>query len=173
MYAADHIRRVLRTFPGVFTELINALRREREYEPTPIPPGRRIRAQAFSGNSLTVFFDAGSLHRSQMMTTTQEMGHFESIFLSPAAGPNTFDAHVFDLIDELDFAGHPPLGAVAVLHSCLNTGNQAVWTFQLRAKTVNVIAERVGDGFHALLDQGRPEFPTVPFQWLGVPQHFL
>jgi PhzF family phenazine biosynthesis protein len=112
----------------------------------------------FSGNSLTVFLDAGSLHRSQMFTITQEMRHFESIFLSPAGAPNTFDAHVFDLIEELDFAGHPLLGAAGVLHSCLNTGDQAVWTFQLRAKTVKVKTERAGKGFRALLDQGRPEF---------------
>jgi predicted PhzF superfamily epimerase YddE/YHI9 len=54
----------------------------------------------FSGNSLTVFLDAGSLHRSQMQRITQEMRHFESIFLSPAGAPNTSDAHVFDLIEE-------------------------------------------------------------------------
>ena len=68
----------------------------------------------FSGNSLTVFLDAGSLHRSQMMRITQEMRHFESIFLSPAGAANTFDAQVFDLTEELDFAGHPLLGAAAV-----------------------------------------------------------
>ena len=86
------------------------------------------------------------------------MRHFESIFLSPAGAPNIFEAHVFDLKEELDFAGHPLLGAAAVLHSHLNIANQAVWTFLLRAKTVNVITERAGDGFRALLDQGRPEF---------------
>jgi trans-2,3-dihydro-3-hydroxyanthranilate isomerase len=112
----------------------------------------------FSGNSLTVFLDAGSLHRSQMFRITQEMRHFESIFLSPAGTPDTFDAHVFDLIQELDFAGHPLLGAAGVLHSYLKTGDQAVWTFQLRTKTVKVITERAGEGFRALLDQGRPEF---------------
>ena len=112
----------------------------------------------FSGNSLTVFLDAGSLRRMQMQRITQEMRHFESIFLSPAGAPNTFDAHVFDLIEELDFAGHPLLGAAAVLHSCMNVGNLAVWTFQLRAKTAKVMTERIGEGFRALLDQGRPEF---------------
>jgi len=112
----------------------------------------------FSGNSLTVFLDAGSLHRNQMQRITQEMRHFESIFLSAAEAPNTFDARVFDLMEELDFAGHPLLGAAAVLHSCLNPGDQAVWTFQLRARTVQVRTERVGEGFRALLDQGRPEF---------------
>ena len=112
----------------------------------------------FSGNSLTVFLGAGSLLGSQMLRITQEMRHFESIFLSPAGAPNTFKAQVFDLTGELDFAGHPLLGAAGVLHSCLNARDEAVWTFQLRAKTVKVITERTGKGFRALLDQGRPEF---------------
>lgn len=86
------------------------------------------------------------------------MRHFESIFLSPVGKPNAFEAKVFDLTGELDFAGHPLLGAAGVLHSCLNTKDEAVWTFQLRAKTVKVITERTRKGFRALLDQGRPEF---------------
>lgn len=111
----------------------------------------------FSGNSLTVFLDAGSLRRSQMLRITQEMRHFESIFLSPAGAPHTYHAQVFDLAGELDFAGHPLLGAACVLHSRSNTTDRAVWTFLLRTKTVNVTTDR-GDAFRALLDQGRPEF---------------
>ena len=61
----------------------------------------------FSGNSLTVFLDVGSLHRSQMLRITQEMRHFESIFLSPAGAPNTYRAQVFDLTGEPDFRGTP------------------------------------------------------------------
>jgi trans-2,3-dihydro-3-hydroxyanthranilate isomerase len=112
----------------------------------------------FCGNSLTVFLDTGSLLGSQMLRITKEMRHFESIFLSPTGELNTFEARVFDLIGELDFAGHPLLGAAGVLHSCLNTRDEAVWTFQLRAKTVKVRTERIRKGFRALLDQGRPEF---------------
>ncbi|MGA7909724.1 MAG: PhzF family phenazine biosynthesis protein [Candidatus Sulfotelmatobacter sp.] len=112
----------------------------------------------FSGNSLTVFVDARSLRRSQMLKITQEMRHFESIFLSPAEGPNTYNIRVFDLTGELDFAGHPLLGAACVLHSRFNFEERAIWTFLLRKKTVNVITDRVGDAFRALLDQGRPEF---------------
>jgi trans-2,3-dihydro-3-hydroxyanthranilate isomerase len=114
--------------------------------------------RAFSGNSLTVFLDADFLVGSQMLKITQEMRHFESIFLSSARAPNTYRAQVFDLAGELDFAGHPLLGAAVVLHSRLNTGERVVWTFLLRAKTVNVTTERAANTFRALLDQGRPEF---------------
>jgi hypothetical protein len=88
----------------------------------------------------------------------RKMRHFESIFLSPAATPNTFRAQVFDLAGELDFAGHPLLGAASVLHSRFNSEQRVVWTFLLRAKTVNVTTDRGANGFSALLDQGRPEF---------------
>ena len=93
-----------------------------------------------------------------MLRITQEMRHFESIFLSPAGPPNTCHAQVFDLAGELDFAGHPLLGAACVLHSRFHTGDRAVWTFILRTKTVNVTTDRVGDAFLGWLDQGQPEF---------------
>jgi len=113
----------------------------------------------FSGNSLTVFLDSGSLLGSQMLRITQEMRHFESIFLSSAGAPNTYHARVFDLVEELNFAGHPLLGAACVLHSRFNTEERGVvWTFLLRMKTVSVITDRRADNFRALLDQGRPEF---------------
>ena len=112
----------------------------------------------FSGNSLTVFLGAGSLLGRQMLSITQEMRHFESIFLSPTEAPNIFDTRVFDLIEELDFAGHPLLGAAGVLHYLFGAGEEAEWTFRLRAKTVKVFTERTGEGFRALLNQGRPEF---------------
>ncbi|HXH66470.1 MAG TPA: PhzF family phenazine biosynthesis protein [Candidatus Limnocylindrales bacterium] len=118
----------------------------------------------FSGNSLAVFLNEGSLHGNQMFRITQEMRHFESIFLSPTGEPDTFDAKVFDLIEELDFAGHPLLGAAGVLHFCLSTSEEMEWTIRLRAKTVKVKTERKGNGLRALLDQGRPEFlGEVPF----------
>jgi len=67
---------------------------------------------------------------------------------------NTYHAQVFDLIEELDFAGIRLLGAACVLHSRSNIEERAVWTFLLRAKTVTVITDRAADAFRALLDQG-------------------
>ncbi len=37
----------------------------------------------YSGNSLAVFLDCPSLTVEQMLRITQELRHFESIFLSP------------------------------------------------------------------------------------------
>ncbi|MFJ8111840.1 PhzF family phenazine biosynthesis protein [Streptomyces sp. NPDC096132] len=121
-------------------------------------------ATAFTGNSLAVVPDSGGLSTSQMLAITQELRHFETIFLSRAedaeekGAPETVRARVFDLFEELDFAGHPVLGAAAVLHEQEDAPGARHWTFQLPGKTVTVTTRRTERGYHATLDQGRPEF---------------
>jgi hypothetical protein len=71
---------------------------------------------AYSGNSVPVFLNASGLTSSQMLTLTQELRHFEAIFLEPTMASNTVRTRVFDLFEELPFAGHPIIGAAAALH---------------------------------------------------------
>ena len=110
--------------------------------------------RAFSGNSLSVFSGAGALSQEQMLAITQEMRHFESIFLQSTDDGQRFRARVFDLVEELDFAGHPLIGAASVVHSVLNESETAEWVFELNQKTVTVTTRRTPTGFSALLDQG-------------------
>jgi trans-2,3-dihydro-3-hydroxyanthranilate isomerase len=84
----------------------------------------------YSGNSLPVFPDASGLNAEQMLRITRELRHFEAIFLEPTDHANTVRARVFDLFEELPFAGHPILGAT----------------------------EHTGHGYFSMLDQGTPEF---------------
>lgn len=112
----------------------------------------------YSGNSLSVFPDASGLSPRQMLAITQEMRHFESIFLERLDATAHFRARVFDLVGELDFAGHPIIGAASVLHSSSGDGEAAKWSFQLNSKSVTVTTRRTATGFSALLDQGAPEF---------------
>lgn len=44
-----------------------------------------------------------------------ELRHFEAVFLQPTDGLDTVHARIFDLFQELPFAGHPIIGAAAVL----------------------------------------------------------
>jgi trans-2,3-dihydro-3-hydroxyanthranilate isomerase len=123
----------------------------------------------FTGNSLTVFLADGSAFladdtatTAQMLSVTREFRHFESIFLRPTAAPARWRARVFDLEEELGFAGHPVLGAAAVLHDQAGGDTTRRWTIELPAKTVTVQTTFDGTGFHAVLDQGRPEYgPSV------------
>src|SRR5882672_10728684 len=71
----------------------------------------------YCGNSLAVFSEAAGLSGFQMERITKELRHFESIFLERHGGERAFRARVFDLNEELDFAGHPVIGAASVLHA--------------------------------------------------------
>jgi trans-2,3-dihydro-3-hydroxyanthranilate isomerase len=112
----------------------------------------------FSGNSLSVFTGTPALSADQMLAITQEMRHFESIFLQPTDSARRFRARVFDLIAELDFAGHPLIGAASVVHSALDESDTAEWVFELNSRSVTVTTRRTQTGFSALLDQGAPTF---------------
>jgi len=112
----------------------------------------------FGGNSLPVFPDARDLSAEQMLRITQEMRHFEAIFLQPTGQPGTIGARIFDLFDELTFAGHPIIGAAAVLHKRSGAGGPQSWRFQLPSKTVEITTAVTVGGYSGLLDQGAPEF---------------
>ena len=71
--------------------------------------------QPLSGNGLSVFWDASALTPDLMQRITQEMRQFESIFLTQTEDASTYRARIFTMEEELDFAGHPILGAAGVL----------------------------------------------------------
>ena len=114
---------------------------------------------AYAGNSVTVFVDPPPLSAKQMSTITKELRHFETIFVTTSSSAGIVRARVFDLVEELDFAGHPVLGAAAVLHLLGSaTGEKRQWDFEFAARTVKVTTRRNAAGHvSALLDQGRPE----------------
>jgi trans-2,3-dihydro-3-hydroxyanthranilate isomerase len=112
----------------------------------------------FGGNSVPVFPDVGDLTAEQMLRITQEMRHFEAIFIQPTEQPRTVRARIFDLFEELPFAGHPIIGAAAVLHRRAGTEGPQSWRFELAAKTVDITTEATPTGYAGSLDQGTPEF---------------
>lgn len=120
----------------------------------------------YSGNSLAVFPEADALTGGQMQAVTRELRHFESVFLlrdGASAHPRRARARVFDLTGELDFAGHPLIGAAAVLHALHGGAGHEAWTLRLPARTVEVTTERRGPGrYTSLLDQGAAAFLGRP-----------
>jgi trans-2,3-dihydro-3-hydroxyanthranilate isomerase len=115
----------------------------------------------FGGNGLPVFTDAADLTAEQMLRITQEMRQFETIFLQPTDQPDTVRGRIFDLFSELPFAGHPIIGAAAVLHERSGAAGAQSWRFQLASKTVEVRTEVTGGAYSGWLDQGTPEFLGV------------
>ncbi len=116
-------------------------------------------AAPYAGNSLAVFVDPPDLTTAQMLTITQELRHFETIFVWSSPEPNRFRARVFDLIEELPFAGHPVIGAACAMHRRAGRDADAVWTVELNeGRCVTVAVSEARGTLQGKLDQGRPEF---------------
>jgi PhzF family phenazine biosynthesis protein len=96
-----------------------------------------------------------------MQTITREMRQFESIFLRET-DTNTFRAYIFTMEEELDFAGHPVIGAAALLHDLFSKDKeQDSWTIHLNAKSVVVQTTRNENFYLARMNQGKAEFNNM------------
>ncbi|WP_374568852.1 PhzF family phenazine biosynthesis protein [Ideonella sp.] len=120
-------------------------------------------AGPLSGNGLAVFLDTDGWSAAAMQRITQEMRQFESIFLS-RIGPDGAIARVFTVEEELPFAGHPVLGAAAVLHRALAPDAPSyACTLQLAHGPVAVRTERRAGHWLAEMNQGQASLgPAVP-----------
>lgn len=113
----------------------------------------------FSGNGVTVFMNCEKFSAENMQKITQEMRQFESIFLSSTGDPRRFNARIFTMEEELEFAGHPILGAACVLHEMiLGEEKQGDWIFELLHKKVPVTTWKTETAYLATMEQGKPEF---------------
>ncbi len=116
----------------------------------------------FSGNGLTVFPESAGLSAAQMQRVTQEMRQFESIFLVATEDAHEVVARVFTVEEELDFAGHPVLGAACVLHERLvGAGERETWRIRLNRSVAPVTTVRHEGWYSATMEQGAPTFGSV------------
>ncbi len=115
-----------------------------------------------SGNGLTVVYDDGqTLTAGQMQAITQEFKQIETIFLTPKADKEYY-ARVFTLDEELEFAGHPILGATACIHNrYFKEEKEVTIKILLQAKKVMVKSERKNNYYYVEMDQGKAEFITT------------
>lgn len=113
---------------------------------------------SLTGNGLAVFLCAEQWPVPFMQQLTREMKQFESIFLSSVSIGGAI-ARVFTLEEELPFAGHPVLGAAAVLHRTqLPEPETASWRLQLPHGEVSVETTRLAGHYLCEMNQGQPEF---------------
>jgi trans-2,3-dihydro-3-hydroxyanthranilate isomerase len=70
--------------------------------------------QAFEGNPLAVFPDAGDLTKSQMQAIAREMNLSETTFVT-STGADSYAMRIFTPAEELPFAGHPTIGTAWLL----------------------------------------------------------
>ena len=114
--------------------------------------------QPLAGNGLAVFSDAAGLRPRFMLQLTQELRQFESIFLTTLEQPDVFDARVFTVEEELPFAGHPALGAAAVLHE-KKTDEDIEVRLNFSSGQTTLYSQRIGKGAYRVeMNQGNPIF---------------
>ncbi|MDC7228737.1 MAG: PhzF family phenazine biosynthesis protein [Sphaerochaetaceae bacterium] len=90
-----------------------------------------------TGNGLTVLICDRFPDSETMLLITREMKQYETIFLKKLRD-NEYRARIFTKDEELDFAGHPILGAAAVIHMLHNEKETEAIQFHLNGKDVKV-----------------------------------
>lgn len=117
----------------------------------------------FTGNGLCVFTDVDldAVPGAVLLAITQELRQFESIFLS-AVDDDTVAARIFTEDEELGFAGHPVLGAAAVLHARrATTHSEGSWRFLIAGRAIEVATRRTNGSVNAEMNQGRADLLTT------------
>lgn len=123
--------------------------------------------EPMNGNGLTVVFPEQELESKTLLKIAQEFKQFETIFIFPPNDDGSFRLRIFTIEEELDFAGHPILGAGAVLHNLIDkTASKMNIRFLLPKKTVTIQSEYADSHYLVTMDQGIPQFiQSVPKQY--------
>lgn len=120
-----------------------------------------------SGNGLTAVFPDEPLPYQDLLSITKELNQFESIFLYPMEN-GMFQARIFTVQEELPFAGHPILGAGAVIHKLLYADSHATdISFSLGERSILIHSESAGQHFEVKMNQGAATFVST----IGSAEH--
>jgi len=124
-----------------------------------------------AGNGLAVIRTDEPLEAALMQELTRELRQFETIFLTPSANPGCFCARVFTMDEELAFAGHPAIGAAAVLHEAFG-GDHFDLRLALPSRIIPLTSKLEGENYEVAMNQGAALFgDEIPFrdqsEWLS------
>ncbi len=123
--------------------------------------------RALEGNQLAVFTDPGELDAETMQALARELRLSESVFLLGAREGGQARARIFTPEAELPFAGHPVLGAAAVLGAALERS-----TVVLETGSGPVTVELEADG-PALAVAASMKQPIPTWELLAEPAPLL
>ncbi|MCC8108706.1 MAG: PhzF family phenazine biosynthesis protein [Planctomycetes bacterium] len=113
----------------------------------------------FAGNGLTVVFPDADLPDATLLAITREFKQFETIFLYPCPEKNVYPARIFTVDEELPFAGHPVIGAGAVLHRLFHAETEsASFELAIGGRRVPVRSRRESGRYRVTMDQGEASF---------------
>ena len=114
------------------------------------------------GNGLAVVFPDKPRSSHELLKITREFNQFESIFLTRQE--ESHGARIFTRQEELPFAGHPLLGAAAVIHRRQNPGaEEQQVALTLGERTVKLRSECLEPRrlYRVTLDQGPPVWGEI------------
>jgi PhzF family phenazine biosynthesis protein len=112
-----------------------------------------------SGNGLTVIFPDEKLSDEKMLEVTREFKQFESIFIFPPNTDGSFSAKIFTVDEELMFAGHPILGAGAVIHQRFFSDHQNMKIMlKVGKRQIEIQSEKKDDFYEVTMNQGEAAF---------------
>ena len=116
--------------------------------------------QALRGNGLVVVLNAASMPAAVMQDVTREVRQFETAFLTEMDLAGGYARlRIFTEDEELDFAGHPVLGAAAVLHTLLPVADgEQTWALNVAQRTIEARTRGAAGWIDATMDQGVPHF---------------
>jgi PhzF family phenazine biosynthesis protein len=116
-------------------------------------------AKPLSGNGLTVIFPEGKLSDEKMLEITREFKQFESIFIFPPNANGSFPARIFTVDEELMFAGHPIIGAGAVIHKLFYSDHLSInITLELGKRQIEIQSDKKDDFYEVTMNQGEAAF---------------
>jgi PhzF family phenazine biosynthesis protein len=120
--------------------------------------------EPLTGNGLSVFLLDEELSADAMQRITQEMRQFETIFLTPTTQSSMFNARIFTMEEELPFAGHPVIGAAALLHAeFFPAQDAAALELVIQGRHIKVVSRRNSEAYVAEMDQGSAVVePPIP-----------
>lgn len=108
-----------------------------------------VLADAFSdrplkGNPVAVFLDAAGFDDTDMQNIANELNLSETVFAFSPENCGDFRIRIFTPVNELPFAGHPALGAAAVLGQSY-TGNRLILETKMGPVPFTLDRSRDGD----------------------------
>ena len=116
-----------------------------------------------SGNGLTAVFPDKEIDDLTLGNITKEFKQFETVFIYP--GDNeAYPVRIFTVEEELEFAGHPVLGAGAIIHKIFYP-NDSRKDINIKIKDRNIVveSEKKENLFSVTMNQGIPVFiNTIP-----------
>jgi PhzF family phenazine biosynthesis protein len=119
--------------------------------------------RALQGNGLVVVGEADDLSVAVMQGVTREVRQFETVFLAGVDLPDrSARLRIFTEDEELEFAGHPVLGAAAVLHALIaDPDPEETWALSVARRKVEVRTRGAARWVDATMDQGIPRLGPV------------